>query len=109
MLHRGGPQFLGPFQFLLVRLKETYKYVFRLLSYISIPTGTIKSGKLAQCVERLRSISIPTGTIKSLLMVMVKELGIKFQFLLVRLKVERQIKRLFEELFQFLLVRLKGH
>ena len=56
-----------------------------ILLLISIPTGTIKRNPLHFRKNVIR-ISIPTGTIKRDLSLKEKDLLMKFQFLLVRLK-----------------------
>ena len=77
---------LTTFQFLMVRLKAS---------------GETNSGN---CIL----ISIPYGSIKSAPAIRFKAVNVKFQFLMVRLKVHVvNVMLVFQIAFQFLMVRLK--
>ena len=73
---------------------------------ISIPYGSIKRGKHYQGAD-FTYISIPYGSIKSAFSFAASLNSLKFQFLMVRLKVCRAGRLVCQCKFQFLMVRLK--
>ena len=71
----------------MVRLKVDFRSRHRRFGRISIPYGAIKSQILSHSNSHTMLISIPYGAIKSKLPNFEIEKFIKFQFLMVRLKV----------------------
>jgi len=79
------------FQFLLVRLKGAYIIKFKGKTIISIPFGAIKSSCFRNFHIFSRFISIPFGAIKRISGRRKMAGQFLFQFLLVRLKAEKQL------------------
>ena len=76
------------FQFLMVRLKVSMFNALKEMAEISIPYGAIKSARKSIPPPRRTQISIPYGAIKSKEKKGYNVVGRKFQFLMVRLKVD---------------------
>ncbi len=90
----------------MVRLKGKYIYQLMNSTKISIPYGAIKRGE-NDFSFIFNSISIPYGAIKSTIKQISQNLGNIFQFLMVRLKGIDTPPQGSLPVFQFLMVRLK--
>ena len=74
---------------------------------VSIPYGSIKRSRKSNILRRYE-VSIPYGSIKSTFVSASTGTIHSFQFLMVRLKVIRELPDFVKVKFQFLMVRLKG-